>query len=115
MAVLSQYEMMIVLQCSLLCFTSQNAYKQVTFNTSGVCEAPLVATDNEKSWYDGVEGCGIQCTNPLFTKEQHNKVHIFIAVFASMCLVSTFFTLVSCRGSMLYFLQQVQRKGIHIM
>ena len=73
----------------------QNVYKRVRFNTTGECEAPLVATNNERSWYDTVEGCGIQCTNPLYTDEQHEQVHLFIAIFATLCLVCTCFTLVS--------------------
>ncbi|XP_038052164.1 smoothened homolog [Patiria miniata] len=72
-----------------------NVYKSITFNTTGECEPPLVATDNEKSWYETVEGCGIQCRNPLFTDEEHAQVHLFIAVFASACVVCTFFTLIT--------------------
>ncbi|XP_030830155.1 smoothened homolog [Strongylocentrotus purpuratus] len=70
-----------------------NTYKAVTFNLTGGCEPPLVETDNEKSWYENVEGCGIQCKNPLYTEEDHHKVHIFIAVFAGLCVVCTLFTL----------------------
>ncbi|XP_071496120.1 protein smoothened-like [Diadema antillarum] len=70
-----------------------NTYKQVTFNLTGECEPPLVATDNAKSWYENVEGCGIQCSNPLYTEDDHSKVHVFIAVFAGVCVVCTLFTL----------------------
>ncbi|XP_033640595.1 smoothened homolog [Asterias rubens] len=72
-----------------------NVYKTITFNTTGECEPPLVVTDNEKSWYENVEGCGIQCRNPLYTDEEHAQVHTFIAIFASVCVICTFFTLVT--------------------
>ncbi|XP_077990386.1 protein smoothened-like [Glandiceps talaboti] len=70
-----------------------NVYDQLTFNTTSGCDPPLVATQNQKSWYEDVDGCGIQCKNPLFTADEHDKVHIFIAVMASICVVCTFFTL----------------------
>ncbi|KAJ8021011.1 Smoothened-like [Holothuria leucospilota] len=73
--------------------TQHNTFNEVELNETGGCELPLVATDNERSWYEHVEGCGVQCQNVLFTTGEHNKMHIFIAVLASLCLVLTFFTL----------------------
>uniref|UniRef100_A0AAR2JRA1 Protein smoothened n=1 Tax=Pygocentrus nattereri TaxID=42514 RepID=A0AAR2JRA1_PYGNA len=66
---------------------------QLKFNTSGHCEAPLVKTDIQASWYKDVEGCGIQCNNPLFTEEEHSDMHSYIAYFGSVTLLCTFFTL----------------------
>ncbi|XP_064200926.1 protein smoothened [Anguilla rostrata] len=71
----------------------QNEVQKIKFNTSGHCEAPLVKTDNENSWYEDVEGCGIQCNNPLFTNEEHSDMHTYIALFGSITLFCTFFTL----------------------
>ncbi|XP_042561711.1 smoothened homolog [Clupea harengus] len=71
----------------------ENSLQKVKFNTSGHCEAPLVKTDNPASWYKDVEGCGIQCNNPLFTEEEHSDMHIYIAFFGSITLLCTFFTL----------------------
>ncbi|KAI1883454.1 hypothetical protein AGOR_G00231610 [Albula goreensis] len=71
----------------------QNEVNKIKFNTSGHCESPLVKTDNENSWYEDVEGCGIQCDNPLFTKDEHNDMHAYIALFGSITLFCTFFTL----------------------
>ena len=51
-------------------------------------------TDNKNSWYQDIDGCGVQCQNPLFTEEEHHKVHIFIAVFGSLCMACTLFTVV---------------------
>lgn len=65
------------------------------FNTTGTCTAPLIRTTDESSWYEDIKGCGIQCQNPLFTDEEHNAVHIVIAVAGSLCIISTLFTLVS--------------------
>lgn len=55
-------------------------------------------TDNPKSWYEDVEGCGIQCQNPLFTEKEHREMHVYIAAFSSVTIFCTFFTLVRCRG-----------------
>lgn len=70
-----------------------NEVQKLKFNTSGQCEAPLVKTDIQSSWYKDVEGCGIQCDNPLFTEEEHNDMHAYIAYFGSITLLCTFFTL----------------------
>uniref|UniRef100_A0AAY4CTA3 Protein smoothened n=1 Tax=Denticeps clupeoides TaxID=299321 RepID=A0AAY4CTA3_9TELE len=67
--------------------------EKIKFNTSGQCEAPLVKTDNQASWYKDVEGCGIQCNNPLFTEDEHSDMHGYIATFGSVTLLCTFFTL----------------------
>ncbi|KAM4614799.1 protein smoothened [Polymixia lowei] len=70
-----------------------NEVQKLKFNTSGQCEAPLVKTDIQSSWYKDVEGCGIQCDNPLFTKEEHADMHAYIAYFGFITLLCTFFTL----------------------
>ncbi|KAL6459635.1 hypothetical protein MHYP_G00313940 [Metynnis hypsauchen] len=71
----------------------QPEVQKLKFNTSGHCEAPLVKTDIQASWYKDVEGCGIQCNNPLFTEEEHSDMHSYIAYFGSVTLLCTFFTL----------------------
>ncbi|XP_053260673.1 smoothened homolog [Podarcis raffonei] len=70
-----------------------NEVQNIKFNSSGQCEAPLVRTDNPKSWYEDVEGCGIQCQNPLFTEKEHREMHVYIASFSSVTIFCTFFTL----------------------
>uniref|UniRef100_A0A8C4ZKK7 Protein smoothened n=1 Tax=Gadus morhua TaxID=8049 RepID=A0A8C4ZKK7_GADMO len=70
-----------------------NEGQKLKFNTSGQCEAPLVKTDIVSSWYKDVEGCGIQCDNPLFTEEEHTDMHAYIAYFGSITMLCTFFTL----------------------
>lgn len=55
----------------------------------------MVRTDNPKSWYEDVEGCGIQCQNPLFTEAEHQDMHSYIAAFGAVTGLCTLFTLVS--------------------
>lgn len=84
---------------SLALLLRQNEVQNIKFNSSGQCEAPLVRTDNPKSWYEDVEGCGIQCQNPLFTEKEHREMHVYIAAFSSVTIFCTFFTLVSRGGT----------------
>ncbi|KFO77954.1 hypothetical protein N303_07344, partial [Cuculus canorus] len=83
------------LKCTLDRFPEgcPNEVQNIKFNSSGQCEAPLVRTDNPKSWYEDVEGCGIQCQNPLFTETEHREMHVYIAAFSSVTIFCTFFTL----------------------
>lgn len=87
----------LLLPCALssLLPLCQNEVQNIKFNSSGQCEAPLVRTDNPKSWYEDVEGCGIQCQNPLFTEAEHQDMHSYIAAFGAVTGLCTFFTLVS--------------------
>uniref|UniRef100_A0A3Q3JLR1 Smoothened, frizzled class receptor n=1 Tax=Monopterus albus TaxID=43700 RepID=A0A3Q3JLR1_MONAL len=82
------------LKCDKFPVGCSNEVQKLKFNTSGQCEAPLVKTDIQSSWYKDVEGCGIQCDNPLFTEEEHNDMHAYIAYFGTITLLCTFFTLV---------------------
>ncbi|CAG2254965.1 SMO [Mytilus edulis] len=71
------------------------AYDSLDFNTEGSCISPLVRTEDPESWYDYAEGCGVQCQNPLYTDSEHDQVHAIIAVFGSICLVCTLFTVLT--------------------
>nr|NP_001071819.1 smoothened protein [Ciona intestinalis]BAE06698.1 smoothened [Ciona intestinalis] len=68
--------------------------KLLKFNASG-CEPPLMATTNPASYYDGVDGCGLQCMNPLFNEQQHVDMHVFIAVLAGLTCICTLFAMLS--------------------
>lgn len=81
------------LKCDKFPVGCSNEVQKLKFNTSGQCEAPLVKTDIQSSWYKDVEGCGIQCDNPLFTEEEHDDMHAYIAYFGTITLLCTFFTL----------------------
>uniref|UniRef100_A0A8D0DHV1 Protein smoothened n=1 Tax=Sander lucioperca TaxID=283035 RepID=A0A8D0DHV1_SANLU len=81
------------LKCDKFPVGCSNEVQKLKFNMSGQCEAPLVKTDIQSSWYKDVEGCGIQCDNPLFTEEEHSDMHAYIAYFGTITLLCTFFTL----------------------
>jgi hypothetical protein len=54
-----------------------------------------VPTDNTQAFYDGVEGCGIQCQNPLLTEDEHRQIHQLVAWAGTICLLFNLFTVVS--------------------
>lgn len=58
------------------------------------CKRPLVETDHQSSWYEGIEGCGIQCENPIFTSEEHTRIHRFVGAFGSLSFTCSLFTMV---------------------
>ncbi|KFW82569.1 hypothetical protein N305_14644, partial [Manacus vitellinus] len=60
---------------------------------------PFVLTVAILAVAQDVEGCGIQCQNPLFTEKEHREMHIYIAAFSSVTIFCTFFTLVRRGGS----------------
>lgn len=59
--------------------------------------APLVPTDNPSAFYEGTEGCGMQCANPMFTPDEHRQIHELIAWAGGVCAAVNFFTVVSKR------------------
>ncbi|XP_011168760.2 protein smoothened isoform X2 [Solenopsis invicta] len=73
----------------------QNDMRESKFNTTGKCLKPLVPTDNALSIFDGVEGCGTQCYNPLYTPDEHNQIHTLIGWAASICLACNLFTIIT--------------------
>lgn len=73
----------------------QNEIRELKFNISGKCLKPLVPTDNALSIFDGVEGCGTQCYDPLYTPDEHYQIHSFIIWAAGLCCTFNLFTIVS--------------------
>lgn len=65
--------------------------RELKFNTSAKCQSPLVETDNSLAYLDGVEGCGVPCTSPMFSSEEHEQVQRFTLTLASMCLTANLF------------------------
>lgn len=59
------------------------------------CPSPLVHTEEESSWFEGIHGCGIQCENPIFTKEEHGRIHRFIGAFGTLSILCTGFTVLT--------------------
>lgn len=64
------------------------------FNTTGQCVSPLVPTDNPSSFYEGVEGCGLQCADPLLTAQERLQIHKMVAWGATLALLCNLFTVV---------------------
>lgn len=73
----------------------KNDIRELKFNISGKCLKPLVPTDNALAIFEGVEGCGTQCSDPLFTPDEHKQIHSFIAWAAGICGSFNLFTVVS--------------------
>lgn len=73
----------------------QNDVRELKFNTTGRCLEPLVQTDLSAWYYDGVDGCGVQCHDPMFTDHQRQQIHKLVAWGASICALFNLFTIVS--------------------
>lgn len=82
----------------------KNDIREMKFNTSGKCLKPLVSTDNALSIFDGVEGCGTQCYDPLFMPDEHKQIHSFIAWAAGICCAFNLFTIVSAKYNYICYL-----------
>ncbi|XP_076361790.1 smoothened, frizzled class receptor [Tachypleus tridentatus] len=73
----------------------KNEVRELKFSVNSHCQRPLVDTVDSDIWHKDVHGCGIQCQNPLFSSEEHNQVHSFIAVVGTVCLLCTMFTIIT--------------------
>lgn len=99
------------LKCSESIFPSKcnNDVREMKFNAMGQCLPPLVQSDSSNNYYKGIfgsradvrvgrfsnlicspydvdiEGCGVQCKDPLYNDEEHDTVHVFIGFFAFLC------------------------------
>ncbi|XP_063227815.1 protein smoothened isoform X2 [Bacillus rossius redtenbacheri] len=70
----------------------KNDVNELKFNTMGRCVEPLVQTDNAATFYEGVDGCGVQCHDPLFTDDERRQIHTLVAWAASVCFGLNLFT-----------------------
>lgn len=73
----------------------KNDIRELKFNITGKCLKPLVPTDNALSIFDGMEGCGTECYNPLYTSDEHNQIHSFIIWAAGICCAFNLFTVIT--------------------
>ncbi|KAG8181220.1 hypothetical protein JTE90_002902 [Oedothorax gibbosus] len=84
----------------------RNPLQEIKFNTTYKCIPPLVETDKPENWFHEVEGCGIQCQDPFFTKEEHEYYHYLSLISCSIGFVLTFFTvltfLINWKASAIY-------------
>ncbi|KAK9504914.1 hypothetical protein O3M35_009082 [Rhynocoris fuscipes] len=73
----------------------KNDVRELKFNTTGRCLEPLVQTDLSAWYYDGVDGCGVQCNDPMYTDHQRQQIHKLVAWGASICALFNLFTIVT--------------------
>ncbi|KAG8243117.1 hypothetical protein J6590_052374 [Homalodisca vitripennis] len=73
----------------------KNDVRELKFNTTGRCQEPMVPTDSPSSYYDGMEGCGVQCDNPMFTPDERYQIHRLVAWAATICFLFNLFTVAS--------------------
>jgi len=57
--------------------------------------SPLVATDNPSAYFEGVEGCGLPCANPLYSPEEHASIQTTMASIVGILLLMNTITVVS--------------------
>ncbi|XP_055550855.1 protein smoothened [Wyeomyia smithii] len=67
--------------------------EEMKFNATGQCLKPLVAADSPANFYKDIDGCGLQCKDPLFTDDEHRQIHKLIAWGAGVCLTFNLFTI----------------------
>lgn len=85
--------------------------RELKFNVTAKCQAPLVETDNSLAFVDGVEGCGLPCNSPLFTQDEHEQVQRFTATLAAMCLATNIFAVVISFNSALQLEKNSREKS----
>ena len=84
------------LQIYLHFWEFQNEVRELKFNNiTPKCQSPLVETNNNQAFVDGVDGCGLPCNSPLFSREEHEQVQRFTQTLAAMCLATNLFAVVS--------------------
>ncbi|XP_054742762.1 protein smoothened [Anastrepha obliqua] len=68
-----------------------NDVQEMKFNATGSCLAPLVPVDSSSSNYPGIEGCGVQCKDPLYTDDEHRQIHKLISWLGMICFLANLF------------------------
>ncbi|XP_067623011.1 protein smoothened [Eurosta solidaginis] len=68
-----------------------NDVQEMKFNATGSCLAPLVPADSSSSYYPGIEGCGVQCKDPLYTDDEQRQIHKLIQWFSMLCFLANIF------------------------
>ncbi|CAB0012230.1 unnamed protein product, partial [Nesidiocoris tenuis] len=73
----------------------KNDVRELKFNTTGQCMAPLVPTDLSAWYFEGVEGCGIQCDDPMFPDHDREYIHKMVFGAASLCALFNLFAVIT--------------------
>lgn len=85
------------LRCEESLFPSgcKNEVREIKFNTTGRCAAPLVATPTESNWYPEVEGCGLGCRHSLLNDDEHHSMRTFVLTVACVAAVACLFAVLT--------------------
>ena len=83
------------LKCDEANFPSKcnNDVREMKFNLTGQCLKPLVEAEDVANSYKDIEGCGLECKDPLYTDDEHRQIRKLIGWGASICLVLHIFAL----------------------
>ncbi|KAJ8680193.1 hypothetical protein QAD02_015980 [Eretmocerus hayati] len=73
----------------------KNDIREIKFNTTGKCLSPLVPTDYALAVFEGIEGCGYPCSDPLYTYDEKIQIHSLISWLIGICCFLNFFTVVT--------------------
>lgn len=63
------------------------------FNLTGQCLSPLVIAEDPSNSYKDIEGCGLECKDPLYTDDEHRQIRKLIGWGAGICLALHLFAL----------------------
>lgn len=83
------------LKCNESIFPSKcnNDIREMKFNLTGQCLHPLVPTIDPSNSYKDIEGCGLQCKDPLYSDDEHRQIRKLIGWCASVSLVVHLFAI----------------------
>lgn len=73
----------------------KNDAHEMKFNTTGQCLGPLVPVNDSSKSYSGIEGCGLQCKDPLLTDDEHRLIGKLVGWGFSICFVCCGFAVVT--------------------
>ncbi|XP_055918945.1 protein smoothened [Eupeodes corollae] len=81
------------MKCNETLFPSKcnNGVREMKFNSTGTCLEPLVPAESAASYYPGIEGCGVQCKDPLYTDNEHSQINKMIGWGVTLCFLSNLF------------------------
>ncbi|ODN01519.1 Smoothened [Orchesella cincta] len=66
---------------------------ELRFNKSGSCMEPMKEVESNFNYYEGFEGCALNCSNPLYSKEEHETVSRLIKYLGILTLCANGFVL----------------------
>lgn len=77
------------MQCNETFFPTKcnNDVREMKFNGNGQCVRPLVEAESSSTFYKDIDGCGIQCKDPLYTDDEHEYVHFLNGWGIVICII----------------------------